>query len=64
MTQNKLKLRKSFSSPDQLEKMAMMVMSRWEEIWPIVSHRHQLEQQHRNEQIRLSLQRHVCLPRA
>jgi hypothetical protein len=58
MTNNKLKLgRKSFSSPAQIEKMAMMVMSRWSEVWPVVSNRYQVEQKRRNDQIRLSLQK-------
>jgi hypothetical protein len=58
MTNNKFKIgRKSFSSPAQIEKMAMMVMSRWSEVWPVVSNRHQVEQKKRNDQIRLSLQK-------
>ena len=56
--------RKSFSSPAQINKMAMMVMSRWSEVWPVVSQRHQLEQKKRNDQIRLSIQKNALITRA
>ncbi len=53
----KLKIeRRSFSSPDQLRKMAMMVMNRWGEVWPMVSDRHHGEQQRRKAQIKVALQ--------
>jgi hypothetical protein len=63
MTNNNLG-RKSFSSPAQIDKMAMMVMSRWNEVWPIVSQRYQLEQKKRNDQIRLSIQKNALVNRA
>jgi hypothetical protein len=56
--------RKSFSSPAQIDKMAMMVMSRWSEVWPVVSQRHQQEQKKRNDQIRLSIQKNPLMTRA
>jgi hypothetical protein len=59
----KLKIeRKSFSSPDQLQKMSMMVMNRWSEVWPMVSDRHHYEQQMRKAQIKMALQQ--SLPKA
>ena len=59
----KLKIeRKSFSSPDQLHRMAMMVMNRWGEVWPMVADRHHDEQQMRKAQIKMSL--HQSLPRS
>jgi hypothetical protein len=65
MTNNNLNLgRKSFSSPAQIDKMAMMVMSRWSEVWPVVSQRYQLEQKKRNDQIRLSIQKNALMTRA
>jgi hypothetical protein len=63
MTNNNLG-RKSFSSPAQIDKMAMMVMSRWNEVWPVVSQRYQLEQKKRNDQIRLSIQKNALVNRA
>jgi hypothetical protein len=53
--------RKSFSSPDQLRKMTMMVMSRWGEVWPIAADRHHHEQQTRKTQIKMAL--HQSIPR-
>lgn len=56
--------RKSFSSPAQIDKMAMMVTSRWNEVWPVVSQRHQSEQKKRNDQIRMSIQKNALVNRA
>jgi hypothetical protein len=43
---NKVKIkRQSFSSPAQLQKMAMMVIARWHEVWPEAFLRHQNAQQ-------------------
>jgi hypothetical protein len=59
----KLKIeRKSFSSPDQLQRMAMMVMNRWGEVWPMVSDRHHHEQQMRKAQIKMALQQSLPRP--
>jgi hypothetical protein len=63
MTNNNL-VRKSFSSPAQIDKMAMMVTSRWSEVWPVVSQRHQSEQKKRNDQIRMSIQKNALVNRA
>ncbi len=58
----KLKIeRKSFSSPDQLRKMTMMVMNRWGEVWPMAADRHHHEQQMRKAQIKMAL--HQSFPK-
>ncbi len=54
--------RKSFSSPDQLRKMTMMVMNRWGEVWPAVTDRHHHEQQVRKAQVKTVLRQSFPKP--
>jgi hypothetical protein len=46
MNKSKVK-RQAFSSPAQLKKMTMMVMQRWDEVWPVAAGRCQQGQTRR-----------------